>query len=100
MKFITSLVGLAMFVLFFGFALKNQQEVDLRVFLNYEIRGPLVLMLLAFFVAGAVLAVLAVTPTLIRQRREATRQKNTIAALQANARQGLAQPQPDAVRTH
>lgn len=100
MKFVSSLLGLAMFVLFFGFALKNTQEVDLHVFLNYEIRGPLVLMLLAFFVAGAALAVLAVTPTLIRQRREATRHKNTIAALQANARQGLTQPQPDAVRTN
>ncbi len=99
MKFISSLIGLVIFVLFFGFALKNTQEVDLRFFLNYELRGPLVLMLLGFFVAGAVLAVLALTPTLIRQRRASTKHQHTIAALQNVARQGLAQPAPDSVNT-
>ena len=59
MKFISTIVGFVLFVLFFGFALKNTQEVDLHFFLNYELRGPLVLMLLAFFVAGAALGVAA-----------------------------------------
>jgi putative membrane protein len=59
MKFISTIVGFVLFVLFFGFALKNTQEVNLRFFLDYELRGPLVLMLLGFFVAGAVLGVLA-----------------------------------------
>ena len=58
MKFISTIVGCVLFVLFFGFALKNAQVVDLHVFLNYEIRGPLVLMLLGFFVAGASLGAL------------------------------------------
>jgi uncharacterized integral membrane protein len=47
MKFISTAFGVVLFVLFFGFALKNTQEVDLHLFLNYELRGPLVLMLLA-----------------------------------------------------
>ena len=46
MKFITTIIGCVLFVLFFHFALKNTQEVDLHFFLNYELRGPLVLMLL------------------------------------------------------
>ncbi len=87
MKIISTVVGIVLFVLFFGFALKNTQEVDLHLFLNYELRGPLVLLLLAFFVAGAALGVLALTPSIVRQRREATRQRITIATLQSAALQ-------------
>jgi uncharacterized integral membrane protein len=87
MKIISTLVGIVLFVVFFGFALKNTQEVDLHLFLNYELRGPLVLLLLAFFVAGAALGVLALTPSIVRQRREATRQKTTILTLQSAALQ-------------
>jgi uncharacterized integral membrane protein len=97
MKFVNTIVGFILFVLFFGFALKNTQEVDLHFFLNYELRGPLVLMLLAFFVAGAALGILAVTPTVFRHRRETSQHKNTIQALQSAAGTGNAQPQPDSV---
>ena len=97
MKFVSSIVGLVLFILFFGFALKNTQEVDLHFFLNYELRGPLVLMLLAFFIAGAALGILAVTPTVFRHRRERTRHEDTIQALQ-NAKVATA-PQPDSVGT-
>jgi hypothetical protein len=44
-------------------------------------------MLLAFFVAGAALGVLALTPSIVRRRREAMRQKITIATLQSAALQ-------------
>lgn len=97
MKFVSTIVGVILFVLFFGFALKNTQEVDLHFFLNYELRGPLVLMLLAFFVAGAALGILALTPTVFRQRRQTSQHKNTIQALQSAAGTGNAQPTPDAV---
>ena len=45
MKFISTIIGCILFVLFFGFALKNMQEVDLHFFLHYDLHGPLVLML-------------------------------------------------------
>jgi putative membrane protein len=99
MKLISTAFGVVLFVLFFGFALKNTQEVDLHLFLNYEVRGPLVLMLLAFFVAGAALGVLALTPTLFRQRRETTKQKSTIQSLQSAALQVNQRPQPDSINT-
>jgi putative membrane protein len=99
MKFISTIVGIVLFVLFFGFALKNTQEVDLHFFLNYELRGPLVLMLLAFFVAGAFLGILALTPTVFRHRRETSKHKSTIETLQSVARAPQAQPQPDSVKT-
>lgn len=99
MKFISTIVGFIIFVLFFGFALKNSQEVDLQLFLHYELRGPLVLMLLGFFVAGAVLGVLALTPTVFRHRREANKHKTAIQALQASSLQAKQPPQPDSVQT-
>jgi uncharacterized integral membrane protein len=99
MKFISTIIGIVLFVLFFGFALKNTQEVDLHFFLHYDLRGPLVLMLLGCFVAGAVLGVLALTPTVFRHRRETNKHKSTISTLQTSAQQTGAQPQPDGVTT-
>jgi putative membrane protein len=99
MKFVSTIAGVVLFVLFFGFALKNTQAVDLHFFLNYELRGPLVLLLLGALVAGASIGVLALTPTVFRHRREATRQKTAIASLQTAAGKGLVQPQPDSVNT-
>ena len=97
MKFVSTIVGFILFVLFFGFALKNTQEVDLNFFLGYELRGPLVLMLLAFFIAGAALGILALAPTVFRHRREASQHKNTVQALQSAAGTGTTQPPADAV---
>ena len=97
MKFVSTLVGIILFILFFGFALKNTQEVELHFFLSYELRGPLVLMLLAFFVSGAALGILAVTPTVFRIRRERRQNKTAIEALQSSSRVGNSQPQPDSV---
>lgn len=99
MKFVSTIVGFVLFILFFGFALKNTQEVDLHFFLNYELRGPLVLMLLAFFVAGAAMGILALTPTVFRQRREKWLNKITIQSLQSAAGTGtvVTPPAPDSV---
>jgi uncharacterized integral membrane protein len=97
MKFISTLIGFVIFILFFGFALKNTQEVDLHLFLHYELRGPLVLMLLGFFVSGAALGVLALTPTVFRHRRETNQHKTTIHTLQSSAQQANRPPQPDSV---
>jgi putative membrane protein len=97
MKFVSTIVGFVLFILFFGFALKNTQEVDLHFFLNYELRGPLVLMLLAFFVAGAALGILAVTPTVFRHRRESSLHKSTIEEMKGSARSGNTEPLSDSV---
>jgi putative membrane protein len=100
MKFLSRIVGIVLFILFFGFALKNTQEVALHFFLGYEIRAPLVLMLLAFFAGGAILGVLAMTPTVVRYRRNNDHQKNAaLAARTASSPQNpdrTQAPQPDA----
>lgn len=85
MKMIARIVAVLIFIVFFGFALINKDEVTLRFFFGYETRGPLVLVLLVFFVCGAVLGVLAMMPTLFRHRRQLSRQKKQIAVLQKEA---------------
>jgi putative membrane protein len=86
MKFLSRIIGIVLFILFFGFALKNTQEVALRFFLGYEIHAPLVLMLLGFFAGGAILGVLAMTPTVVRYRRSSERQKIAMSTAQAGSR--------------
>ncbi len=101
MKFLVRIVTAIIAVFFFGFALKNTQEAVLNFFLGYEIRGPLVLLLLGFFLAGAFLGVFGMLPTYVRHRRELSRHKKMITTLQQEqeaARVAQAQPpQPDSV---
>jgi uncharacterized integral membrane protein len=95
MKLIFKIAAFILFAVFFGFALKNTQEVALRFFWDYEIRGPLVLMVLGFFAAGAVAAVLALIPTLFRYHRELSKHKKTVQAMQNQSEeQQLARIQP------
>lgn len=101
MKPLFRIAAVILFIIFFGFALKNTQEVALRFFLDYEIRGPLVLLLLGFFATGAALGVLAMAPTMFRYRRELSKQKKTIMAIQKESHAAQAAraqpPQPDGV---
>lgn len=95
MKLLFRIVAVILFLIFFGFALKNTEEVVLRFFLNYEIKSPLVLLLLGFFAVGAVFGVLAITPTMFRYRRDLSKQKKAIVALQKeHEAQELARVQP------
>jgi putative membrane protein len=103
MKFITRLIGIVLFVLFFGFALKNTQGVVLHLFWGYEFSGPLVLLLLGFLGSGALLGVLAMTPMALRQRRELNKLHKTLQIVQ-NERAAAeavrnAPPQPDAINS-
>jgi len=101
MKIVSRLIAAILFILFFFFALKNTQEITLHFFLGYERTDPLVLVLLVCFVVGVVLGVLAMTPIVFRHRREASRHKKALTALQvereAQQRAQAQPPQPDSV---
>jgi len=101
MKILFRILAVIFFIIFFGFALKNTDEVTLRFFLGYVIEGPLVLLLLGFFVAGAVLGVLAMLPMVFRSRREVAKNKKALVTIQNEAQAKLLAksqpPQPDAV---
>lgn len=92
MKILLRIIAALLFVVFFGFALKNTQEAALSFFWNYEVRGPLVLLLLGFFVGGFVFGILGMAPLVFRQKREVARQKKLNAALQKEA--GIEPPVP------
>lgn len=70
MKWLSRIIAIVFFIFFFGLALKNTQEMALYFFWGYELRGPLVLIVLCFFIAGCILGLLAMTPMIFRQRRE------------------------------
>ena len=84
MKLVFRIFAILLFIVFFGFALKNTEEATLSFFLGYSLRAPLVIMMLGFFAAGAVLGILAMTPTLFRHRRDLTRHKKLVQSMQAN----------------
>jgi len=68
-RILTWAIRLAVFVLLVAFAAKNVQPVTLRFFFDLALEAPLVLWLLGFFVVGALFGVLALVPTVLRQRR-------------------------------
>ena len=73
MRFVAWLFNLLLFLLALGFALSNTGTTELRFFMlgdEAAWRAPLVIFLLVFFVAGAVVGLLAAIPTHFRQRRE------------------------------
>lgn len=101
MKFLLKAVSVLVAFVLFGFAIKNTQEAALNFFLGYEMRGPLVLLLFGFFLVGAILGVLGMLPSFVRQRRELTRHKKVITTMQQEQdamRMARAQPpQPDSI---
>lgn len=101
MKIVFRIVAAILFVLFFGFALKNTEPVALRYFLGYEMRGPLVLVLLGFFCAGAALGILALMPNIVRQRRELAGLRKQLSGMEqeraAQMQARVRPPQPDSV---
>ncbi len=97
MKMIVRLIAVALFVVFFDFALKNTDEVVLRLFWNAQAKTPLILLLLGFLVLGLALGVLAMTGTLMRYRRELQRLRREADLQQkASAEIALARSQPPA----
>jgi uncharacterized integral membrane protein len=76
-------VRLAVFVLLVAFAAKNVQPVTLRFYFDLAVQAPLVLVLFGFFAAGALFGIVALVPTLLRQRREVSLLKRPPTAPQA-----------------
>ena len=75
MKVFTWAIRLAVFVLLAAFAAKNADPVTLRFYFDLAVQTPLVVVLFAFFLAGALFGMLALLGTLLRQRREIARLK-------------------------
>lgn len=83
MNNLTRYLGLAakilIFLLVLGFALKNSHSVIFYSYLGYIWQAPLIVMLGLAFALGALTGVLALLPTLIRLRRDASRKSRAVA---------------------
>ena len=70
MRILTWAIRLVVFVLLVAFAARNVEPVAVRFYFDLSLQAPLVLVLLAFFVLGALFGVIALLGTVLRQRRE------------------------------
>ncbi|MGQ0509233.1 MAG: lipopolysaccharide assembly protein LapA domain-containing protein [Betaproteobacteria bacterium] len=95
MRILTWAIRLALFILLLAFAAKNTDPVTLRFFFDSAWQAPLVTLLLAFFVAGALLGLMAAVALLLRQRRELQRLRRD-SGLEASPRGGRDPARADA----
>ncbi|MEO6422081.1 MAG: LapA family protein [Candidatus Nitrotoga sp.] len=70
MRYMIWLLRAVLFLIFLGFAMKNDQPVVLHYFSGYKWQTSLILILLLFFAVGVSVGVLAVLGNIFRQRRE------------------------------
>ncbi|QBC45271.1 LapA family protein [Iodobacter fluviatilis] len=82
MRYFYWLIKFILFVIMFGFAMHNAEPVVLKFFLGYFWQAPLALLLLVFFVVGAVFGLLAAFSKIIRLRREVVSLKKELRARQ------------------
>jgi uncharacterized integral membrane protein len=73
MRILTWAILAALFILLLAFAAKNSDPVTLRFYLDLEWKAPLIALLLAFFVGGVLLGLLAMLGTWYAQRRAIAR---------------------------
>jgi len=75
MRFVTWTVRLLVFLFLLAFAAKNTDPVTLRFYFELAWQAPLIVLLLAFFAAGATFGVAASFVTHFGHRREILRLK-------------------------
>ena len=73
MRLVTWTVRLLVFLFLLAFAVKNTEPVTLRFYFELAWQTPLIVLLLAFFAAGAAFGLAAGLATLFGQRREILR---------------------------
>lgn len=80
MRYLSWFLGIALFLLALGFAVKNSNPVVVQYYLGYQWQAPLVLVILVFFCAGVAVGVGASLGFIFRQRREIFSLKREIRA--------------------
>ena len=73
MRILTWAILAALFILLLAFAAKNSDPVTLRFYFDLEWKAPLIALLLAFFIGGVLLGLLAMLGTWYAQRRQIAR---------------------------
>ena len=82
MRILMWVLRILLFFFLFGFAVKNDQLVDLPFFFGQAWTLPLVFVILAAFAAGAGLGVTATFASLLGKRREISRLRREVTRLE------------------
>lgn len=90
MRYLNAVLGLFIFLLALGFALKNAEPITLRYYLGFAWRAPLSLTLLIAFLAGIVAGLAACFSLLISQRKRITGLQQSLDTLQNKQDSNLA----------
>jgi uncharacterized integral membrane protein len=94
MRILTRAVWFALFLLLLAFAAANTAPATLRFWFDVAWQAPLVLLLLAFFAAGAAFGVAAALGTVLRQRRELVRLRRELRVKAASVEAPAIAPPP------
>jgi len=95
MRYLVWILRLVIFVVVLLFALKNTAPVDVRFFADHVISGvPLIVVMLAVFILGAVFGLLIMAPPMMCRRREAARLRRELTCLEEKYRQPAAPREP------
>jgi len=89
MRYLSWVLRLLLFVLLFGFALKNSDPVTVRFYLGTHWEASLALVLLVFFGIGVAAGVIGCLTYVYRQRREILQLRK-----ESRARPGLPEDTP------
>jgi uncharacterized integral membrane protein len=87
MRALVWFVRFVLFVLLFGFAVKNRESVDLYFFFGKQWRFQLIFVILVAFAVGALLGATATITSLLRQRYEISRLRKQLARAELVAEQ-------------
>ncbi|MBT0961943.1 LapA family protein [Denitromonas iodatirespirans] len=98
MRIIVWIIRLAVFLVLFGFAVKNDQFITLNFYMGKQWQLPLVFVILVAFAAGALVGVTATLSSLVRQRREIGRLRKALRKAEAEVKSTVGTavvPRPD-----
>jgi len=87
MRALVWFVRFVLFILLFGFAVKNDHVVDLHFFFGKLWSFPLVFIILVAFAVGALMGVTATITSLLRQRHEISRLRKQLSRAELAAEQ-------------
>lgn len=87
MRYVVWILRLVVFVLVLLFALKNTGPVDVNFFADLVVHDvPLIVVMLVMLIVGGALGVLAITPAIMRKRREIRRLRRRVTELEEQSR--------------
>lgn len=82
MRYLVRIVELFLLIVLIAVTVQNSHAVELKLFFGQVINAPLIVFLLVFFIAGALVGLLATLGYYLRIRRELSQLKKELRARQ------------------